>query len=225
VPTPREGLQGHIAELLNDPSNTDTAESMTGLLDHNLHRSLCNFHTIFGVVNAQEMQLFASQASQVDRVNKKKKAADHVTSTSQWDMTAHRSHDKKMRAAMLNVMSRGFNRELVIRPRQAEKEQRTHHCRSQLRGGDKWLEGQMKRIILCRGFKDVVLCTHDTRDEFASKWEKAGAATGAGIGEKIALLPTRFASASIAAAGLGLSDQKNAARRDHAHRHRLQNLH
>jgi hypothetical protein len=61
-----------IAELLNAPTNTDTTESMIGLLDYNLYRSLCNFHTIFGVVNAQEMQIFTSQASQVGRVNKKK---------------------------------------------------------------------------------------------------------------------------------------------------------
>ena len=123
---------------------------------------------------------------------KNKRAADHATSPNLRGMAAYRTHDKKMRAAMLNVISRGFNRELAVRPRIAEKEQRTHHYRSQLRGRDRWLEGQMKRIILYRRFKDIVLYTHNTRGEFTANWDKAGAATGAGIGEK-----NRFASDQI----------------------------
>jgi hypothetical protein len=115
-----------IPILKNAPMNTDAAESAIGHFDYNLcrsaaglaifvhpfflirhpfsysrlfvssTRSLCNFDTVFGVVGAQAMQIFSSAASQLDRINKKKKAADKVKVCDKWSMTSYYSIPKAL---------------------------------------------------------------------------------------------------------------------------------
>ena len=104
------------------------------------------------------MQIFSTQAAQVDRVNKKRKRADHVQCTRQWSMTSYYAIPKPRRWEILGIISKGFDRELAKRPRADEKDQRVDSFRRGLRGRDKWLGLQMKRLINFRRFKSLRLC-------------------------------------------------------------------
>ena len=88
-----------FVELRHAPVNTDTTESGFGSLDYNLYKTLAAFTTTFGVVAAQRMQIFASEAGKVDRQNKKKQAADHVKKSTCWALTSYYDMDPSKRAA------------------------------------------------------------------------------------------------------------------------------
>ena len=85
---------------------------------------------------------------------------------------------------MIKEISKKFDRELALKPRLRNQEQRVDQYHSHLRGRDKWLHLQMKKIIQYRRFKNVTLYTHLTRKDFIDLWEKAGGTAGEGIGEK-----------------------------------------
>lgn len=88
-----------FVELSHAPVNTDTTESGFGSLDYNLYKTLAFFTTVFGVVQAQRMQIFASEAGKVDRQNKKKLAADHVQKSTCWSLTSYYDMEPTTRAA------------------------------------------------------------------------------------------------------------------------------
>ena len=83
---------------------------------------------------------------------------------------------------MIKEISKKFDRELALKPRLRNQEQRVDQYHSHLRGRDKWLHLQMKKIIQYRRFKNVTLYTHLTRKDFIDLWEKAGGTAGEGIG-------------------------------------------
>ena len=181
-----------IDVLKNAPVNTDQTEGGIGHLDYCLHRPLANFKTCFGSCGAQMMQIFSTQAAQVDRVNKKRKRADHVQFTRQWSMTSYYAIPKARRWEILGIISKGYAKELKIRPRDDAKIQRVDSFRTGLRGRDKWLGLQMKRLINFRRFKSLRLYLHADREAFKAMWLTAGGTTGEGIGEK-----NRFAGDQI----------------------------
>jgi hypothetical protein len=99
-------------------------------------------------------------------------------------MTSFYAIPKPRRWEILGIISKGYDRDLAKRPRADEKDQRADSFRRGLRGRDKWLGLQMKRLINFRRFKSLRLHLHADREEFKAMWQRAGGATGEGIGEK-----------------------------------------
>lgn len=95
-----------IPELEHAPVNTDTTESGIGALDYNLYKTLAAFTTTFGVVQAQRMQIFASEGGKLDRQNRRKKAVDHVVKSSKWTLTSFLSFSPETRSKILSIISR-----------------------------------------------------------------------------------------------------------------------
>ena len=177
----------HYPELRNAPVNTDTTESGLGGLDYNLYKTLAAFTTTFGLVQAQRMQIFASESGKVDRENKRRLAKDHVEISTKWKLTSYYDMPATKRAAVLRIINKGFKENLVLAPKRDEVAQETSHFKSKLQARDRYLNRQMKRLIYFRRYKDVPLYTHETRDAFKDQWNIAG--RGLGITEK-----NRFAS-------------------------------
>lgn len=173
-----------VPELEHAPVNTDTTESGIGRLDYHLYRTLANFHTTFGVVMCQGMQIFSTQAGQVDRVNRKRKACDHVKQTDRYSMTSYWSMSPEKRGFVLDAIARQFTENLARLPKVDEDRQRDAHFGSKLAARNKFLTRQMRKLINFRCFKGVKLYTHDTRKEFREAWAVAGPPTGRGITEK-----------------------------------------
>jgi hypothetical protein len=78
-----------VQELKRAPVSTDTTEPGIGSLDYQLHKTLASFHARFGLVAAQQMQIFSSAAGNLDRANKKRKRGEKLKEATMWNLTSH----------------------------------------------------------------------------------------------------------------------------------------